>query len=235
MRNIATKRLTREESLETERLFKKYERFIQGVALKIAAITGVPSEDLVQEGFIGLVKARETYDPGKSAFLTYAQYWIKLAMRSYAYSFQFQMSIPPAFFGIYSRYCSLSSKGLSMAKIADELSISENSLSNAVHAIQAVKCMGVVGDTLDVKETTNAIGQFCAEHDSSLFIGIVRKTLTDQEYFILDHLLALDCTQPKTLKWVGEVIGLTKERVRQIKNVALEKLRRTIRSKLCQE
>jgi RNA polymerase sigma factor (sigma-70 family) len=234
MRRLNTKALTKRDALEVEELLKKYGWYVNQLASYVASISGVPVEDLKQEGFLGLVKARELYDKNISSFLTYAQYWIRLAVYTHAYYFQYPVAFPSNFYSVFSRFKTMKKLGMSEVNIAKELKLELRRLKKIINTVDSVKsavrldAVNDEGEPRDVPTEFNRLAELCKSHDDKLFMHKIKAIITEQELFVLDNLLALTCPQQKTLAWLGEVMGVTKERVRQIKKGALEKIRKAL-------
>lgn len=208
------------------------------VATNVARLCGAPVEDLLQEGFLGVMRAYELYDPKRSAFLTYAQHWIKMAMYSFAYRTQYLLDVPEDFHVIYSKYQRLqreAKKKMTLKQVAKKLGVTESRLKRLLAVVKGMRgsisletmleeAPGIELHTVDAKTAT--------PFEDTILNGMVnptlrlaKETLTPEEFFVVSHLLGLQDPTPKTLSWVGKILGVTKERVRQIKNAALDKVK----------
>lgn len=214
-----------------EECYHKTKWYINKLASYLSTMCNVPIEDLKQEGFFGVVKAREHYNPEKASFFTYAQYWIRTYMYSLAYQNDSNIRIPEEFHFIYSRYIKRASapdmqdNPNKIALIAKEFGMTEKRLNRAIQAVAGIK------SSCDLDQ----VDKYLSEDDSEIFrrvsdnsekmIKILKEATTDTEFFVIDHMLGLTVPSPKTLNWVGNILGVTKERVRQIKNAGLEKFK----------
>lgn len=224
----------RKNNLSLDECLKKTEWYINGLAKYLAPMCTTPIEDLRQEGFLGAARARELYNPEISSFLTYAQYWIKTYMYALAYKNSFMMQIPEEFHFIYAKY-KQRRKALEsgdsddvVGQIAEELNISESRLRKIIGVVESLKHNA----SLDNTEPTSAKLVVSVRppevDDSSAMLKILKKSVTPEEYFVIDHMLGLTCPESKTLSWVGKILGVTKERVRQIKNAGLKKFKKAL-------
>lgn len=228
MRRLATKTLSERKRKELLRLYKRNEWYITRIAQYISSLSSASIEDLKQEGFLGFVRAFELYDPKRASFLTYAQHWIKMAMFSYAYRTSYLIEVPEDFHLIFSRYQKIRQANggrIAIDRAAEELKVTVSKLKKVIISIRGLKATGTMATLERVKHYEDRIDMAEDTMDKSGILPLAKRSLTDEEFFVLDHLLALTCDTPKTLGWVGNIIGVTKERVRQIKNTALEKLK----------
>jgi RNA polymerase sigma factor (sigma-70 family) len=183
----------------------------------------LPAEDLKQEGFLGFLRAFELYDPKRAAFLTYAQYWIKMAMYDYCYHTAYMINIPNEHHVIASK-CQkiIQARGerVPTKELSKLLNIPE---AKIIKAMLSVKLLRNYTNLDDIDKFTASETLIELPKKFKIF-QIAQEILTPQEYFILQHLFGSDCSAQKTLAWVGQILSISKERVRQIKNIALGKL-----------
>ena len=230
MRNLATRKLNKVDRDDVEGLYKKNEWYVKRLAKYIAGLCGNGKNDLesdlCQEGFLGIARAYELYDPRIASFLTYAQYWIRMAMYSYAYRSTYLVEIPEDFHSLYSKYRKLVKEGdvRPIAEVASEMGISEERARRMISSVKMLKSYAPLEDVDKYRYSDGEIDRI-EEKESSTLIRTAKATVTPEEFYVLDHLLALECCTPKTLSWVGKILGVTKERVRQIKNNALGKIK----------
>lgn len=223
-------RLKRKRQRELEESYSKVEWYVKRLAGYISSICNVSFDDLIQEGFIGVTRAHELYNPKLASFLTYAQYWIKMSMFSLAYKNTYIMEVPEEFHSIYSKYRKLKKehksqgKNLSYKQAAAILKVTHTRLQRIVDIIQKLKMRCSV-DYVENKLYSTIDLEKRAEDRSEDMIKILKRVATPEEVFVIDHMLGLTRNIPKTLSWVGNILGVTKERVRQIKNSGLDKLK----------
>lgn len=220
--------------------FKQIEWFIGMFASYLSRSCSAAFEDLRQEGVLGMIRAIEKYDPEVSSFGTYAQHWVKAYMYSWAYKNSYIIQIPEDYHLIYVRYqtatSAMSKKEIreQLPELAKELKTTVNRLKRITTTVadlkngcsaERVQCShaGSIRTSLN-SDDSNPVKVEQRVHDSYT-LKKLKEVITPVEYFVLDHLLALETPKKKTLGWVGKIMGITREGVRQIKNKALEKWR----------
>lgn len=205
---------------------------------------GLPLLDLVAEGNIGLMKAVDRFDPDKGAKLsTYAIWWIKQAIKR-ALQNQGKIIRLPVHVGdkvsCLNRISSQMTQALGRQPTDDELS-AEVGLPQAEIAklraawIRPASPDAPVADSADT-EVGETIGderertpfETLRDKDLQAQIGPVLDLLNHRERVIVDARFGLSGGEPRTLDDIGEELGITRERVRQLQNVAIAKLRQAI-------
>jgi RNA polymerase primary sigma factor len=217
------------------------------LVVKIArdyANLGLPLMDLISEGNIGLVKAVERFDPAKGGKLsTYGSWWIKQsikrALANQGKTIRLPVHLVDKIAKIRRVGAGLSDElgreatdeeiaeevGMNAAKVTKlkQASIRPASLDAPVGDDDSAEFGDLVGDVM-------AIDPFEQLRDKNLQeeVGDLLEQLDDRERKIIDARFGLDGSEPITLEEVGVKFGVTRERIRQLQNIALSKMRRAL-------
>ena len=215
-------------------------RLVVSIAKKYIG-QGVLFMDLVQEGSLGLIKAAEKYDYKKNfKFSTYATWWIKQTIIRAISNHSRTIRIPVHMLEKIRRYKKACNDIVCNNVLdADDETISKLSGldSKKIEEIKsAIKKEPVSLDTLVtddlciqdyIEDTTYLSPEMTAqnklqENDITKLINILDK----REQEIIKRRFGIDNEEPKTLEQIGNALGFSKERIRQIENIALQKLRK---------
>ncbi|MEY2598054.1 MAG: hypothetical protein RLZZ142_313, partial [Verrucomicrobiota bacterium] len=205
---------------------------------------GLPMADLISEGNIGLVKAVERFDPSKGGKLsTYAAWWIKQSIKRALANQSKTIRLPVHLVDKVAKIRRLSmnlseelGRDPTDEELAEEVGISAAKLSQLrVASLRPASLDAPVSDE-DGKELGETVGDLDAHSpleqlsDSNLLdeLGGVMGVLDERERRILSARFGLEGGSPKTLEEVGRRFGVTRERIRQLQNGALHKLRRAL-------
>jgi len=233
-----------EEALD--KLVRSNLRFVVSVAKKYQN-QGVSLSDLINEGNLGLIRAAHKFDETKGIkFISYAVWWIRQAILQALAEQSRIVRVPLNRAGTLHRITRRSSAleqelgrqptaaevaegmDIEVAEVEKTLSISQNHVS-----LDAPLTPGEDNRLLDYLPDTQNPGPDAEtfEHALTQSIEEVLTTLKEREAKILRLYFGLDGPEPMTLEEIGAQLGITRERVRQIKEKALKRLRHVSRSK----
>lgn len=216
------------------RCYKGVEPFIFKQANYLNSVCGADVDDLKQEGYFGVKRAYELYDPSnpsRASFFTYAQYWIKTYMQAYAYRFMRCIRVPEMYNFIYAAYIKrVDENGKPKTKeqfdiIAKDLNMQPDKLRKILHIMHDTESCSDI-ELSDESDNSTVITTLFDKSDNDSLIARVKNFVSSEEFFVVDHRLALTVPCPKTLEWIGKILGVSKERVRQIQKRALDKIKR---------
>jgi RNA polymerase primary sigma factor len=240
------KRIKEGDQMALEKLTKANLRFVVSVA-KQYQNQGLSLGDLINEGNLGLIKAAQRFDETRGfKFISYAVWWIRQSILQALAEQSRIVRLPLNRVGslnkISKTFSELEQKyerepspeelaevlDVSTAEVIDTMKISGRHTS-----IDAPFVQGEENSLLDVLENDSE-----ETPDAGLMIDSLRKevqralsTLTQREADVVTLYFGLNGEHPLTLEEIGEKFNLTRERVRQIKEKAIRRLRHTSRSK----
>lgn len=225
-----------------ESLFEQYKNYLYKIAQEIASrYSHIEIDELVNEGFEGLLKALEKYDNKEASFLTYAQYWIRMKMVTAARKSIGLMILPDNVYSIIYKIKTLQNQcpNMSQKEIANCVGISVkrvNKILQLMHQPDYI-CIDFLEQFVTHKENAGSEnnysiafkGGFKNDYIDTLFKkkfwAILKEELTSKEYFVLGLLFGKDEGARRSLEWAAKVLHVSKERIRQIKESAFKKLR----------
>jgi len=229
------------DQVALNRLVESNLRFVVSICKKYRGL-GLSFLDLLNEGNIGLIEAAKRYDPEKNVkFITYAVWWIRQAiihaLAKHSGAFRLPQKQANLLYQLGKKFNTLTQKlerEPTVSELAAELEVSESEVE---------QLLKVSGDNLSLTEQLDSESDFqlldkieqenVASVDDQLLqeafehqVQEILKELDEKEALIIKLRFGLRDNEPMTLKQIGELLHLSRERIRQIENVALKKLRK---------
>ena len=237
------KKIKNGDAAARDRMINANLRLVVTIARDYANL-GLPLLDLISEGNIGLTKAVERFEPTKGAKLsTYAMWWIKQSIKRALANQSKTIRLPVH---LADKVAKVRRVSLQMSdelgreptddELGEEIGIDSNKITR-------IKSVGIRPASLDAPIADNdstefgeVIGDDTAQtpfellRDKNLLgeVDGLLEVLDPRERKIISQRFGLDGAEPKTLEDVGKDFGITRERIRQLQNVALAKLRRAL-------
>lgn len=231
-----------------DKLVKGNLRFVVSVA-KQYQNQGLSLSDLINEGNLGLIKAAQRFDESRGfKFISYAVWWIRQSILQALAEHSRIVRLPQnklstinkinkAFVGLEQQF----EREPQVQEVAESLAISPEDVKQSLLNVKRLVSMddklkddnesGSYYDVIENQDTPKPDATLL--HESlSKEIERILNTLSIREAEIIKYYYGLLGTKPKTLEEISTIMGLTKERIRQIKERTILKLKNTSRSKL---
>lgn len=248
---IAIPLLTREEELElgrksqkgdTEALRKLVEsnlRFVIKIARRFQQ-PGVHLMDLINEGNIGLIEAARRFDPDKNVrFLSYAVWWIKQTIHYYLAHQARMIPLGSKLNAVLGKVRNLSkdenteTQPLNHELICRKIGIPTKALQQALQLSQRILSLDsrlddeegpIFGENVAQKQIPSP-EQEAVIKERNQYVESLMSNLTNIEATVLQMRFGIGEKNRMTLREIGDIFGLTRERIRQIQNQSIAKLR----------
>jgi RNA polymerase primary sigma factor len=235
------RRIKQGDQAALEKIVKANLRFVVSVA-KQYHHSKMPLNDLINEGNVGLIKAAKMFDETKGfKFISYAVWWIRQSIMEALANHSRIVRIPANKIGELSKISQAAAiieqkfeREPTTEELADFLGInvqeikSANTASIRQSSLDAPFDEGEDGTLLDILSNPDAesVDSNIGQRDS-LKIEMERllATLTDREQEVIRQFFGIGYEYNRSLEDIAEEVGLTRERVRQVKENALKKLR----------
>ena len=236
-------RIKKGDKKAREQMIKANLRLVVKIARDYEGI-GLPLLDLISEGNIGLMKAVERFDPAKGGKLsTYGSWWIKQSIKRALANQSKTIRLPVHLVDKISKMRRTAmrlqeelGREPTDEELGEELRISASRIAQMrMAAVRPASLDAPIGDEdsnnfaeVVQDESADTPYEQLEEKTVTTMLQEMVKTLDQREATILRYRFGLDGGSEKTLEEVGEKFGVTRERVRQIQNIALRKLRKMI-------
>lgn len=198
----------------------------------------VPVEDIVQEGVFGLQKAVDMFDPSLGfKFSTYSMWWIRATMHRYCRDRGKVIRVPIHMQEMYEKYLSITKgrKDLCDEELSEMLCISKNKL-HKIKMMSVYDCVSLeapIAESPDI-ELVEALsdGKDHFKRINELMdmrlVNDILEHFPEREKYVLEKRFGLNGSDEMTLQEIANNFGISRERVRQIQNNALNNLRRSL-------
>jgi len=244
------RRIRKDDQEALDQLVRANLRFVVSIA-KQYANQGLSLEDLINDGNVGLIKAAHRFDEKRGfKFISYAVWWIRQAMLQSLAEHSRIVRLPLNRAGTLYRIGKASrqldqelGRAPSPQEIAKRLQISEDEVKETMKIANTHVSLD---DPYSNDQDDNALVDYLMdenaqmpddetfEHALSDDMEKALDTLADREKQILSLYFGLSGEEPLTLEEIGKELGLTRERIRQIKEKAISRLRHSSRAKYLQ-
>jgi RNA polymerase primary sigma factor len=207
---------------------------------------GIDFMDLIEEGNLGLMHSIDKFEPSKGyRFSTYASYWIEQSIRRAVEEQSKTIRIPPHAWEALRKWLKqwekmhlLLGRDPTLAEMARKMHWTARQVRGVLDAAEAARGMGSLEAPIDSEDENITVEDMISENDNQSpenLIGVLKlhdelnqalREIGDRERMILEFRHGLTGQTPMTLEEVGKRLRLSRERIRQIEERALLRLRR---------
>jgi len=221
-------------------------RFVVSMAKKYAR-SGYPLHELINEGNLGLIEAASRFEPSRGVrFITYASWWIRQAILAAIAHYGQVFRIPPKLkhelYRFDTKVANLTQElghRPSVDEISRELGMSEKDVREMMEGTPSqVSLDAPIGEGAEMRLEDLIRDQSITPVDEQLIaqsfeeqLQTLLEQLDEKEKIIIQRRFGLGDREPQTLAEIGSDLHLSRERIRQIEERALGKLRRSQRAK----
>jgi RNA polymerase primary sigma factor len=239
---VLGRRIQQGDQEALQRLVEANLRFVVSYSKRYRGL-GLAFLDLIHEGSLGLIEAAKRFDPERNVkFISYAVWWVRQAIFHSLSEHHRIFRLPQKLSGQVSKM------GNAREKLAAELerqpTTAELAKQTDMTEEEVEKLLKVSGDDLSLSSAVGEDGTLelgdTLEQDTvpSVELQLMKSSFEEQIHSLVAELdekerdvlrmrFGLDGEEPKTLQEIGEALGLSRERIRQIESKAKEKLRRS--------
>lgn len=237
------RKIKKGDTAARERMINANLRLVVTIARDYANL-GLPLLDLISEGNIGLTKAVERFDPNKGAKLsTYAMWWIKQSIKRALANQSKTIRLPVHLADKLAKVRRVSlqmSDELGREPTDDELGEEIGIDSDKIARLKSVGIRPASLDAPIADDDSTEFGEVIGDDEAQTPFELLRdknllgevdgllEVLDPREKKIICQRFGLDGGKPKTLEYISKDFGITRERIRQLQNIALAKLRRAL-------
>ena len=238
-----SRQISNGETAARDRMVRANLRLVVNIA-RAYTNKGLPLQDLIEEGNLGLLRAVEGFDPDMNTrFSTYASYWIKQSIKRALINSAKTIRIPAYMVELLTKWRRATAKlddelgrTPTQEEVAKELGLPKKKLSIVKTAIQLYTSTPQTDDEesgwmmsdMVADERAKGPEDELLDTDNLKHVFRMLDTMDPREATILRMRFGLDDAEPRTLKEIGETLGLTRERVRQIESEALRRIAKEI-------